>query len=151
MKKALYFSIAAFVVSLGTLYFVLNKLDQKSFGSAITISTISTSTLKGLNLSTGCVTYNGGSCIGNTLNGYEQIAAATAGPTSNNSSGQISVSCTGTKKVLGCMGSSTRPAAFPYLQSLETNTTYTNCTATFRCDGSGCSANTISAIANCAN
>jgi hypothetical protein len=68
IKALFYMSLGALVISLGTIYFVLNKVDQQTFGAAINVSTSATSTLKGLNLSQGCLTYNGGSCITSVSN-----------------------------------------------------------------------------------
>ncbi len=64
MRNLFLASAFVFFLSVGTSYLLLNK--HQSFGAAANISTTGTSTLKALNITPGCLSYNGGACIGVT-------------------------------------------------------------------------------------
>lgn len=140
----------ALVLILSAVYVVRVGAQQQTFGATNTISSVSTSTIYGgLNLTHGCVTQNGGSCVG-PLTNLHQVAKGTAGPTANNSAGSVSIACD-TGRIVTCMASSTSGNPQPFLQSAYYDVPNNQCTATYACGGSGCVAATISVIADCAN
>ncbi len=151
MRNKLIASCVVFVLSLGTCYILFG--NQQTFGAAANISTTATSTLKGLNISSGCLTINGGPCVGNT-NATSTRAFATLS-TSNGIQTTATAACPSGKTAVGGGVADVSTTGYYMTGSHPDNappTQATGWTASVECNAvplGTCSAGTLTVYAMC--
>lgn len=143
-----YFSVifligaAVYIVHLGT--------QRQSIGAAVNISATGTSTFpNGLNLTTGCFTMAGGSCV-SALSGYERVSNTASLDTTNNNQTTATVDCSAGKKVVGGGMLNGSDAYVPQHSRATDDDTWS---VTTRCESTAlgtCSAGDLTAYAICA-